>query len=64
MAKVDYSIRNLRKETGMSQEVFAEFFYMPVRTIQNWETESDSRRTPPEYLVKLMVYKLKKEGLL
>lgn len=48
----------------MTQEAFAEFFYIPVRTIQNWETESNAKRKPPEYLIDLMIYKLKKENIL
>lgn len=54
----------IRQETGMTQEAFAEFFYIPVRTIQNWESESNAKRKPPTYLIELMLYKLRKENKL
>lgn len=55
------NIRELRKSVGMTQQAFADYFEMPKRTIEEWEGE---RRKPTDYLVKLMIYKLKKEGLL
>ncbi len=61
MSKVDYTIKMMRDKAGMTQEVFAEYFEIPVRTIQNWETESESHRTPPAYLLELMLYKLKND---
>lgn len=45
----------------MSRGQFAEYFDIPYRTIQNWEL---GLRDCPEYLLKLMHYKLKKEGVL
>ena len=51
----------MRKETGMKQAEFAEYFAIPVRTLQEWEHD---RRTPPEYLVRLLEYRLRVEGLL
>lgn len=53
-------IKELRKASGMTQAEFAEYFGISVRTIEAWE----SRRKAPEYLVKLMEYKLKGEGLM
>ena len=54
-------IKRLRKETGMKQVEFAEYFAIPVRTIQEWEHD---RRTPPEYLIRLLEYRLRIEGLI
>lgn len=54
------TIKELRKASGMTQAEFAEYFGISVRTIEAWE----SRRSAPEYLVKLMEYKLKGEGLM
>ena len=51
-------IKRLRKGAGMTQKMFSDFFGIPVRTLQDWENE---RRTPPDYLVRLLPYKLKLE---
>lgn len=48
------TIKELRQQTGMTQKAFAAYFEIPVRTVEDWET---GRRKPPEYLVKLMVFK-------
>ena len=53
------NIKELRETTGMTQKEFAEYFNIPVRTIQDWEGE---RRTPPQYVVELIEYKLEKEN--
>ena len=60
MGEKDRIIR-MRKETGMKQVEFAEYFAIPVRTIQEWEHD---RRTPPEYLIRLLEYRLRIEGLI
>lgn len=52
------TIKELRQQTGLSQSAFARYFEIPVRTVQDWE---QGKRTPPEYLVKLMIYKLGNE---
>ena len=44
-----------------TQEKFAEYFKIPKRTIENWET---GQRNCPEYLKELIEYKLYKEGLI
>lgn len=50
----------LRKSTGMKRRQFAEYFGIPYRTVQDWEL---GNRTMPEYLLRLMVYKLNVEKL-
>lgn len=55
------TIREIRKQTGLTQKQFAEYFSIPHRTIQNWE---GGQRECPEYLLDLIVYKLKKEKML
>ncbi len=50
---------SLRKETGMNRREFAEYFGIPYRTIQDWEL---GNRQMPEYLLRLMMYKVKMEG--
>jgi len=54
-------IRRLRTESKMTQEQFANYFEIPKRSIENWETRA---RKCPEYLEKLIKYKLKKEGII
>ena len=57
------TIKELREQSGMSQAEFAEYFNIPKRTIQNWEWEGVNKqgRKCPEYLLKLMKYKLDNE---
>lgn len=40
-------IKEMRSETGMTQKEFAEYFDIPIDSIQNWETK---RRKPPTYV--------------
>ena len=60
MGENDRIIR-MRKEAGMKQVEFAEFFDIPVRTLQDWE---HGLRKPPEYLIRLLAYRLQAEGLI
>jgi DNA-binding transcriptional regulator YiaG len=54
------SIRDLRESTGMSRKDFSEHTGIPVRTLEDWEA---GRRTPPEYIPRLIAYQLKYEEL-
>lgn len=47
----------------MTQEQFGLFFEIPYRTIQNWDNDNDKRNCP-DYLLKLMEYKLINEGFI
>ncbi len=49
-------IRALRNQTGMSRKDFSEYTKIPVRTLEDWEA---GRRTPPEYIPRLLTYQLK-----
>ena len=55
------SIRDLRESTGMSRKEFSEHTGIPVRTLEDWEA---GRRTPPEYIPRLIAYQLKYEELM
>ena len=55
------TIKELRERYGMKRPEFAEYFHIPYRTVQNWEL---GVRDCPEYLLELMEYKLKNEGLI
>ncbi len=52
-------LKMMRKETGMSQAKFCEYFGIPRRTLEEWERGT---RKPADYLVRLIAYKLKVEG--
>lgn len=45
------TIKELRTLTGLSQKAFSDKYEIPKRTIEDWEAE---RRTPPEYVIKLL----------
>lgn len=55
------NVKELRTKAGMTQKAFAEYFGIPKRTIEEWEGE---RRKCTDYLLELMVYKLKNEGVI
>lgn len=55
------TIKDLRTASGMNIKQFSEYFSIPYRTIQHWE---QSTRECLPYLIELMEYKLRKEGLL
>lgn len=48
----------LRTSTGMNRREFAEYFEIPYRTLQEWEL---GNRKMPEYLLRLMAYKVRME---
>lgn len=50
------NLKELRKSIGLSQAKAAEFIGMPLRTLQDWEC---NKRTPPDYVLKLVIEKLK-----
>jgi DNA-binding transcriptional regulator YiaG len=47
--------------SGMTQKEFAEYFGMSKRAVESWD---EGIRNCPEYLLKLMEYKLTKEGII
>lgn len=53
------TFKELRQQSGMTQKAFAEYFEIPKRTIESWDM---GERKCPEYLLKLMEYKLTKEN--
>lgn len=53
-------IKELREQTGMSRKEFSAHTGIPVRTLEDWEA---GRRTPPEYIPRLLGYQLKYEEL-
>lgn len=55
----ELTVKSLRTASGMNKKQFSEYFEIPYRTIQNWE---GGQRECPEYLLKLMEYKLQNES--
>lgn len=55
------TIKELRESTGMSRKEFSEHTGIPVRTLEDWEA---GRRTPPDYIPRLISYQLKYEELI
>lgn len=53
-------IRELRESVSMSRKEFSMHIGIPVRTLEDWEA---GRRTPPEYVPRLIAYQLKYEEL-
>jgi DNA-binding transcriptional regulator YiaG len=53
-------IKELRESVGMSRKEFSVHVGIPVRTLEDWEA---GRRTPPEYIPRLISYQLKYEEL-
>ena len=55
------TIKELRESIGMSRKEFSEHTGISVRTLEDWEA---ARRTPPEYIPRLIAYQLKYEELM
>lgn len=49
------TIKDLRASTGLSQAKFAKLLGIPTRTIEDWES---GRHKPPDYVIKLIEYRL------
>lgn len=54
-------IKELRESVGMTRREFSEHTGIPVRTLEDWEA---ARRTPPEYIPRLIAYQLKYEQMM
>lgn len=54
-------IKELRESTGMGRKEFSKYTGIPVRTLEDWEA---ARRTPPNYIPRLLTYQLSYEKLL
>lgn len=58
---ISEKIRMLREQTGMNRKEFSMHVGIPVRTLEDWEA---GRRTPPEYIPRLISYQFKYEKLM
>ena len=53
-------LRKLRESTGMNRKEFCEYFEIPYMTMTDWEL---GNRRVPQYLLRLMEYKIQMEKL-
>ena len=53
-------LRKLRESTGMNRKEFCEYFEIPYMTETDWEL---GNRRVPQYLLRLMAYKIQMERL-
>ncbi len=53
-------IRELRESVGENRSEFSKHTGIPVRTLEDWEA---GRRTPPEYIPRMIAYQLELEKL-
>lgn len=49
------TIKEAREQSGLSRAEMSRLFEIPLRTLEDWETE---KRTPPPYVKKLVIEKL------
>ena len=54
-------LKEIRTESGMNRREFAEYFGIPLRTMEDWE---GAKRKMPDYLLRLIEYKLRMEGII
>lgn len=55
------TIKELRALAKMTQHEFSNYLNIPFRTIQDWEYV---RREPPSYVVELIEFRLRAEGII
>ena len=53
-------LRKLRESTGMNRKEFCEYFEIPYMTETDWKL---GNRRVPQYLLRLMAYKIQMERL-
>ena len=54
-------IVEFRDSTGMNRKEFCEYFHIPYRTVTEWERDN---RHAPEYVIRLLEYYIRMEGLM
>lgn len=55
------TIKSLRETAGFNRRDFSQHTGIPLRTLEDWEA---GRRTPPEYIPRLLAYQMKYEALI
>ena len=54
-------VKELREQMGMNRREFCEYFGIPYRTVQDWES---GKREMPDYVLRLLWYKSEMEKLI
>jgi len=54
-------IKELRERMGMNRKEFCDYFDIPYRTVQDWES---GKREMPDYVLRLLWYKAGIEKLI
>ena len=54
-------IKKLRERKRMNRKEFSVYTGIPIRTVEDWEA---GKRTPPEYVPRMIEYMLKYEELM
>ena len=52
-------IKELREKMGMNRREFCDYYGIPYRTVQDWET---GKRELPDYLLRLIIYRAEIEN--
>ena len=60
---IDYpkTIKALKASMGMTKKQLSAYFGIPLQTVKDWEC---GKRKPPEYTLRLLLYKAKMEKML
>ena len=48
------NVKKLREQMGMNRREFCDYYGIPYRTVQDWESE---KRELPDYLLRLLKYR-------
>ena len=56
--KMAYAFKMIREQSGMNRKDFSDWLGIPYRTMQEWELD---RRVMPEYVLRLIAYKVLNE---
>ena len=55
------NFKEIKEKSGMTQKQISKYLKIPLPTIEAW---CRGTRKPPEYLIELIQYKMRKEGLI
>ena len=55
---IAFCVKAIRNKTGLNRKEFSDWLGIPYRTMQEWEL---GRRTMPEYVLRLLAYRVSNE---
>lgn len=56
------TIKEILSAANMTQQQMSDYFGIPKRTIENWVSNSANSRRCPEYVIKLIEFKMRADG--